>query len=826
MPLIPFNNGLRTSRDELRLDPGDLIRAAGWYYRADDEDRLWKLPGRVAVDAGPSATTPVGLAFFKYAPESASTLVVAANGKLYEADDVDAPTTWTTAKDQQGSPVDFAFTDTLHTLHDGQNRWLAWDENPGIRPLLRDYTGDWRYLSLLAPEAPSVTKITSAAAVTRPDSTSGTSHGPVADYVNQFTDLTKAYNADSNDYAYSATLQSLGATFEKDGDSRSYPVDTWLFYDQFLFTTAVGVAASHSLNVIIETTGNSTPGASTIYYYNGTTWTTAWFSKGAAIARQTIQIPVADGLTLANLKLAIAFEPTRTLDQLRIYDVYMSSGGGGDLLSPGTYYYATTEIYTGPDGTVVESAPSATGVYTIPDPNADTYGLRVTLPARVNTTAYGVRTSGLSRRIYRSTSTGVYPYLSLVGTAGIADTTFDDVFTEVPEDSVGSTLIQTVEVGGVAYNRDEPTPAFWDACYYKGAIVAIPAEDRSRIRWSMPELPESWPIPHDLLVPATQQNDQLMAIATVGEHIIIWTSKQTTRIRGLYFAGSGDFNPTAIERDDFAPGIGLVGGPRCRTVVVDPTGRNVAVWVADDGIYSTDGIFAHERGMGVTRLTDRLDWSSTVDMTQLSQSRLTYDHRLRSLVFDYLDPDGARRTLLFSLVTQHWDKGPAGNPVPKITGPHLAGSATRHITERAVGFYSGADRAWELLSDGTVWDAWTGTRDGAHFFNAAGDIESRLTTGWAYLSGHGDRFHIYAGGLLHSHWGPGEAARLEFEFRIDRTGTPQFLAKNGVSLRGSRVTPLWISRAGNAVRISVIHVGQASGAIGPLMLDGELPSRE
>ena len=155
------------------------------------------------------------------------------------------------------------------------------------------------------------------------------------------------------------------------------------------------------------------------------------------------------------------------------------------------------------------------------------------------------------------------------------------------------------------------------------------------------------------------------------------------------------------------------------------------------------------------------------------------------------------------------------NTIPKVTGPHNI-----QALYRCSGELNGSILHWLAAQDEYLYTVYTeggSSTDEAHFYNPTGDVETLIRTGWMYLAGPAGKFTVFKANLFHSDWGQQNLDVLA-EFREDKRGIVQRLAKSVVSLIGQRITRFWLGRAGHSLRLSLRHVGRVVGAFGPIAL--------
>ena len=825
---LPLDKGVRRSQDELRLPLGFSLAMENWIYASDDPDRPHKIWGRTAAESTLPSTTSIKEITHAQFDSGADQLVFLANSQLYEADAATAIGAWTSVNDQQGSPAAFSRTGSfLKSITDGRNMSIFWTGVEGERPLIRDLDGGWRYLSMKKTSAPTLSSVLSGAATEQdPDENAVVSGGGWDNAANAYDgDKSATYaaaglsvaGAKSHEWKFTDNVATSGySLYIKIASSSLPPLDTGWYPDAGAGGGGVGTEAVVA-SIKVEVTEDR--------HVGGGTWTTV-FEQATPVVQSTIEYKLEGGGNFANASVpAVSARTTLTYTNgttqvyAYCYEIWASDGGSTTSITTGTYGYATTEVYrkTLSDGTTVvaESLPSDVLDVVVAGTQ---YGVVLTPPTRTNLTTDGIADAQISRKIYRTTSTGVWPNLGFIGEVDITATTFTDTF-ETSGTTLGSPGIYTVVVGSSTIQAAGQAPAFRDAARFRGAILAIPQGDPRAIQWSLPSQPDYWPLPAQSFNPLpSDRNDELKGIAALGDVVLIFARTMVLRIRNLYFANQANFDLGSLRVDIISPNEGLAGGPKAHTELESQLGQALRAWVSDNGIWMTDGALTHERGLGVRKLSVAMDWHRDVDTARLGETELTFDAETQTLYFDYFDPDGNAKTMTFFTAPEHWIQVTEGQAIPKMTGPHAS-----NITSRVIGELSGNLHHWSLSSsDTTIYNERTGTDD------AGSDILSFLDTGWKYPEGPQRELHIYEGSLYHSDWGQSESFDLDLLTRRDLTGVIQTAAKRGLRLRGASTTPLgYLNRAGQALRVQLRHAGKTSSlakptrALGPFAFETE-----
>lgn len=845
--IFGYDKGL-SSQDDTRLGEGFVVFMQNWVYDADDRDRIFKIQGRTSSGALPGAATAGttwGFDHFQYDNDN-SKIVMLTNFSFYEQAILQTgsnpPTLsggWTQIKDKQAVQVAFPRNGTFFkTIPSGDNRYIAFSGDEDERPLIRDEDGDWHFVGLNKPIAPDLAAVTLAAVITR---ATGTPANP----------LTSDFG--SVDYGGFGQLSPNRAA---DGDLATYCLKVLNTYPgtnpkrggtDFKFSGGA-IGAAQKLFIVLGISGLPPEGSAggdfgggeeacvTNLYIQvstngGGAWTTVYIGHGP-LSKTTVQTDVAAGTTFSNLWVRVIFEYVGgTLSsQAYIYEIYCQTAttAGASFITAGTYYYAYTEVYQ-------VTLASGKGIYTEGPPSdpkaiaisANTnYGVTLTFPTaqQSNQLSDGYKHDPtnkrlLYRKIYRSTSTGSWPDLGYIGDAAIDATTFVDSF-NTNGITLGIPTINVVYADTAALNAANPAPDIFDAVFFRGAIVAIPAQDQYRIQWSLPGFPEYWPLPaQDLALLPSIRNDKLLGVAAVGEYLILFTRTRVLRLRELPFVNRPNFDIAKVEIDILSPNEGLAGSPMGFCYFQSQKGFSVCTWISDNGIWMTDGTLPSEGGLGIVKLTANLNWGKFVDPDQLLDARLSYDSVLQTVFFDYYDYEGNRRTLGLHTAPYHWVPSNQGHEVPKISGPHTLSAFNRIIAEESGGL-------WQLslnLDDLVIYTERFSTA-------AAGrPIFSVMETGWLYPAGPQDEFNAAYGSLYHSDWGPAETCRLELLCRRDDTGVLHRGVKSGLSLAGSRPTNFYLNKSGPAFKLILSHNGLTTSlrrgnpqrAIGPCGITGD-----
>lgn len=842
---IPFSNGNNTVEDEALPSPGFLRRSENWIYLLDDANRLHKIPGRTnagALPSGANSSNTYGIVHAQYENEINQILLLA-DSKMWESQistitgDTDSGKSflfvslgsWSEAKDQQGTPSAFTRSGTyLKSVNDGRNRVIAWTGRKSERALIRDEDGHWRYLSLKKPPAPTLDSVLTGAA----NQERGASDLSDTAVTGTFTNAANAYDGDNDSYAF-AGLSAAGSV-----------VHRWDFVDGVTtvngYTLNIKLATSSLIPALMDGdkcsqvsewgfgAGGGGEGTEDLVASlkvevsedSGSNFTTI-FEQAAPVETSLLQYKFggSDTFDKVQVKVTLTYDSGTTQVYAYVFEIWASDGGDPSAITTGTYYYVQTEVFKKQlnNGKTIqlESAPSDP----LPvDVTGTKYGVKLNLGSQTNVDTDGIADSQISRRIYRSTSTGSWPNLGRIAEVGdITETTFTDVF-ETSGSLLGAPSIFTATVGEATINAAGQAPAIKDAALFRGALVAIPANDPRRFQWSLPGYPEYFPLPaHDLALLPSDRNDELKGVVSIGDSLLFFTRTQVFRVRNLPFVGRSLFDLGSIDTDILSPNEGLAGTPQAFTLFESQLGHALVAWVSDNGIWMTDASLPTERGMGVRKVSTLFDWEREVDTTRLDETTLTFDPVLQIIFFDYYNQDGDRKCATFHTSAEQWVTV-RGRQLPKWTGPHPC-----RAIDRAIGEINGVLKHWSLdTTNLRVENERTGTDD------VGSDISSFAENGWVPGGSSLQEIHIYEGKVYHSDWGASEALELGLLVRRDASGVVQHRRKRGISLRGARSSGTGlIDRAGNSFKIQIRHTGKTTStdtpvrALGPIHLEAE-----
>jgi hypothetical protein len=796
MPLLPveLNKGLATGPDEAATPRGFLRHAREVYFKPDDAQQLWKMRGNSSAGSLGVSTSVYSLHHMQF-DGGTNKLVSVAASKVYESNAATSGLAFSTAKDQQGSPADFACTGTRpKAIQDGQNKWWIVSGTNNERPLVRDLDGNWRFAGMLRAATPSLAAVTSTPTTYRPDA---------AEAGNEWTNPANVYDGSGATYA--------SQTLSEDDLGTDSVIGAWGFTDagnvpasQTLYVSLrLSLVGTRTCTLQVEVSENNGSSYSTVYYFSGPGGITT-----------TVQKALTGGSPWTSLIVrvtAVYYGPGGSATP-KVSEVYVVGSGSGGAITAGTYYYATTEVWSKAlsDGSTLEVEGQPSEAVSIPLNGTTHTGVTLTFGTKQNLTTMGYATTDVYYRVYRSTSTGASPNLGLIGQVASSATTFSDSFT-TGATTLGAPSIPVLTVGQTNYDQNISPPPLVDAALFKGAVVGIPVGQETHLQYSLPGMPEYWPELHDIASLPSARNDDLQGCEVVGDSLVLWSRTRTFRILDLFFADQPEFDLGRMAIDVLDSDIGLLT-PLAYCTARAMNGAPLLFWVAYDGIYFTDGELPKNRGLGVRKATEWLDWPATISAADLTSARLTYDPYDQIIYFDYTDAASAAKTLLLHVGEKHWVPAPSstlqgssvvGGWTPKITGPHARTAAARCGGEVSSQIYH-----WAVSSAGAVTLERTGASSATVF----------LETGWQQTTGPFGDVRFIEGSVYHSDWGVSQVFSADFWTRREDSGVPQAVSKRGLSLRGSRATAFWIDRSGQSFKLRLQQEGSGSGAFGPAYL--------
>jgi len=823
--VIPLDKGRKTGGDQLRLPPGFCYRIENAFYLPGEEDILHKILGRTSTGTLPSTTLVKGIDFLKF--DTTDKLLLAANGQYYEASAESTISTWTSVDDQAST----AFPRTgpwLKNLPDTHRRQIVWS-GAGELPLVRDEDGNWHSLGMGVPEEGSagvLTLLASPSEYERPNAASTpatvTVNGKVLTVDGGFTDTDKAYDDDLVTYAEAAPLSTQQVmatewTFPSKALNNAYVLNI-----SFGLVSTLPAPWGAIMEVQISLNGGDSVSLGTWdTLYNGT-------PSMAAVDNYTVvqtTLPSSQSMSLVKVRVILQYPNYTRAIWARAFEIVAQDTdyGGTVTLEAGTHYYCCTEVFTTTLASgrkiVIESRPSK-----IVSANTTilSTGVVYVLPTRTNTATQGFihdpdNGLTLTRNIYRSTKTGTAPDLGLIDSVAIDMVRYVDTFATA-QTTLGTPSISTVWLEeAYFYMADPPTP-FLDATNHRGAVVYIPVDEPTQIKWSAPGYPEYYPLPQAFSFLFQEKSYEGKGITSLGDNLLVFLRNGVQRIRNLPFVTQPNFLIDDIEIDDLSQSEGLASTPKGYCHFHSQKGHSVIAFVSDSGIWMTDGTLVSERGLGLVKLTSHKDWRGDLDLTRLDETELNFDPEIQTIIFDYYDRSGIARCEYYHIAAEHWIQSGEDQMVPKITGPHSLTAASRVIGEGSDGWTH-----WSLNSGKTdLLQERSGTGD------AGSNILTHIETGWIYPAGARESFQAYTGWIYHTDWGLGEACDVDVMIRRDNTGIIQHLHKNGLSLKGERTTQLgFLNGSGQAVKVVLRHNGSTVSdttmrkAFGPIALEIE-----
>lgn len=781
---VKFNNGLNTSRDRSDLDDGELVTATGIEYMPGDPVRAWKVKGRSAFSDTSSAAKIKGVALALFDSGGTDRLLALSGTTVYSATPGSTGTFSSLITGLDSS------TSTLSAAH-WNDRWYLADGVDKNRVVESD--GTVRTMGMVSPQTAPIATAQTTQPELRPTASGSTFTNPELAYD---TSLDRADYLDS--YA-SGTLSAAGTTTET--------------YTTFSGTTTTsshklyvkwGLAAAQIRDNVVDGPDRSTSDAGfdvsvTITWSEngGTTFpnTLATYSNlTSAQAATTEFASVTDALTLetdVQVKCSMTYNSGTTTATLRIYDIRVSAGGSTvqSASANGGHFYAISE-YDASRG--LESPVGAQSNTVTLDGSTHT-SVGVTLPAAAQ------NSTTTHFRVYRTVDGGAAYQLGLIGSAaaGEASNSFIDTFDTWTADQQAIPLRRMLTVteaeATTRYDLDNEPPAFAHLNVFQGSLVGLRSDQPRNMRYTPPGIPESWPEIYVFDKFPLEERDQLIATVTVGDVLLVAAQGAMIRGTALPLVDNNLYRSPEFVKLSGHPGC--VG--RYAITAYSVAGESRAAWVSRYGIYITNGVQSH-------RITDDLDWASTVSVANLSTSVLHWDKDRLVLIFAY-DSDGGGtndRYLLIHMDPVH--RKPNGQP--KITGPHYGS-----INCMASGEVSGVQRIYSgHVSDGIVYLENNGNTDASNAYDSSGTVPLSIKTGRRYGPDRRDLAFKDAS-YRHTDWGSGQTATISFTVGRD-TSNNETLSKT-LALSSQKGEQVWIGRSGEFFEIQIDHTGSARGAI-------------
>lgn len=455
---------------------------------------------------------------------------------------------------------------------------------------------------------------------------------------------------------------------------------------------------------------------------------------------------------------------------------------GGASIPAGSYQVWFTELYSVDSalGTFRES--SYNGNPSDITLSATGLGISVTFPATVNSPVDNhITYCGIAGQKYP------FGYRQLSNGVGAANVTITALATGGAGNLVGPLFPYPIvgPIGGVPVSSNDRPPKTLTARIFEDSIVAIDADNRQLLRYSLIDDVHYFPsinyIPFE-----TPWADHLVALQNCNNSLLVF---------GEFYGFRVDYLPRHTDSEDiesargrsktkFIEGHGAVS-PRGVGAFSLPTGGEIALFVCRDGIHLTDG-------EAIEDATKHIDWATTVSVSDLPRCVLKNNPKRFRIEFYYLDQSSNPKRLD---LYYHPDFLRPGKvlPIPTILGPTpVPGLAP------AIGILSSDWQMWNgsETTPATVWLEATGTTDNAALENADGRITHNWQTRDFYFAGMDGEYELYKVYTHQSQTTASGSYTITAEGRTDDIGIT-FIATSTVNqnLSGGQQHPALHSRA-------------------------------
>lgn len=763
-----FDKGINETADRGDLQDGEMRSMAGLVYKPNDK-RAHLVNPSTAFSAAASSVQDLEMLPFDNGPD---TLLARAGDSIYAEDVAAASPSLGTAN---LSPSLTGLSGDRMVAAHYEDKWFM-SLGAGQKPQVVKSSGSLPLTSRrwgLAAPVEALTFTTSAGAATL-------YHPQAVDTNNNWTDPTDAYDADDDTFAYS-TIDA----FDGEGTPPLNTLDLgdWqanagpgnVLYVRWSFETE-----TENGNVVLQLQ----------YREEGTTvgqWDNVYIGALQASQGQTVsQVAITGNASFVELRAVLSHitGASGEAGTVKIHETWVSSGSGESnfTLSASLLYAAVESIdnedIAGPRGPELEVTVAGFGT---------SNAVLLAIPTAVNSAA-------THWKIYRSAEGGTVNTLGLIGTIGIAQTSFTDDFSTWASTVQPDTAYPQLRSGGLFFDRDVPPPPLQYAWSHKGRMLAIDSANPRRLLASIPGRPESFPTIYS--TPAPQpEHDTLLAGAEIGQVSIVATSGGISRL----------YDPPTIQNNVLIDGRidRISGAPGCvgynAFTVVPFGGVSHVAWVSP-----TQGVCL-TNGHNWRRISDDIDWSKFKDV-DMSNFVLHWDENRRVLVFAYDTAGGDNDSYYLGHVEREKVGGIAWTgPTSDAYVVRLASGRTSTGSQR---IYGANDDTVKRLDDSSGVDS----------------VSFSMQTGRRY----GPNWRSYAvhdGGLRHTDFGSGATGSLAYT--VGRDSSDRSHTKTvSVALASEKRTQFDISRSGEWHEYLLSGSGAAGGAFVHIDWRGDLQGKE
>jgi hypothetical protein len=762
---IPFSGGYVSTgtgaRDASDLDTGELQEMAGGYYKKNDPNQVWNIPGRLLFGSAGSGAVK-GLAICQF-DEGGTDKLVAAIGTTLVAATPGATGTFASLV------TGLASTAQSLTACQQDDRWYLGNGVDSNRCLKPD--GTVRLMGMQTPtQQPTCTPTASTHGVFRPTTDTGNWDNPTRAYDTNET-------TEASTYAYTGFIGvHTWAGFSTDATAGRFLKILWS-----------AVRYSYTIQFWLDKSEDF-----------GVTWTT--FNYGTinqnkhglnvgpdSFPKQWAEVPITAGINNSAVKFRATFQAEPGNGSMYIADVKIEYGSAALAVSTtfGGIRYAYTEYNDADD---LESAPSERSALVTLSSNT------AVVVARPNGAA---NTSSTHWRVYRigdGIANTIDNLGKVSGNIDISTTTWTDVL-DIAVTEQALPLVAAVNVGDLSFPRDEPPPTFMSMISWKGSICGISKESRRSWYYSEGGRGESFPKIYVVSSFPLDEHDVLMGQMAVGETLVLLCRGAALAIEDVPRATDGVFDAGNARPIKGHPGCCSEYGYTTYSVSGEPRGA----WVSPFGVYITNG-------QTCACISTDLCWEREVNVPYLGTSVLRWDAKNVILWFEFdLDGDGLNdHEMPFHMAEAH-SKGEArpklGQPTAKATS--CMASALIDSTHYR---FSGHP------SDGSVYVEESGSADASTGETVALSIRS------AQVSHDKVDLGIVKATLNHSNFGTGETGTLVATLYRDSANTENSRSQS-IRLDGNRGTTVGVGRAGELVDVTFEYSGSGSGGVGGVDLE-------
>jgi len=230
----------------------------------------------------------------------------------------------------------------------------------------------------------------------------------------------------------------------------------------------------------------------------------------------------------------------------------------------------------------------------------------------------------------------------------------------------------------VSDSANLPNPEATTGDTFNGSIVTNWRGHPNALRYSLPGLPESWPLSYVMYL-QSRKKDEVTFVRTLSQVLIVGLSSSIKRVNYLPTENDTDFT-SGLAHEDLAIDHGIAG-PHAATLFDMGGGGVLLAYVSYKGIHVTDGI--------TTRfLNIDLDWENTVDVNNLDTCILRNYTKENWLVLFYA-PAGTShgkntRAIIFSYSPE---KIKDGGMLPAIGPMKVSARSAVEVTLNGVPYY-------------------------------------------------------------------------------------------------------------------------------------------